>query len=96
MITFENFSFRYEERDGFTLKGFEPDNSDRGIYSIDWTERVRENDPYSLSEWFDPHFYPGEMKGDIFLDGQSLLELKPADLAGKVGTVFQDPRSQFL
>ena len=57
---------------------------------------MRENYPDSLPEWLIPHFYPGESKGDILLDGHSLLELKPSDLAGKVGTVFQDPRSQFF
>lgn len=29
-------------------------------------------------------------------DGQSLLNMKPSELAGQVGTVFQDPRSQFF
>ena len=43
-----------------------------------------------------PHFYPGEIKGDLLMDGHSLLEMKPSELAGQVGTVFQDPRSQFF
>ena len=43
-----------------------------------------------------PHFYPGEIQGDLVMDGHSLLEMKPAQLAGQVGTVFQDPRSQFF
>ena len=30
------------------------------------------------------------------MDGCSLLEMKPSQLAGQVGTVFQDPRSQFF
>ena len=30
------------------------------------------------------------------MDGQSLLNMKPSELAGQVGTVFQDPRSQFF
>ena len=30
------------------------------------------------------------------MDGQSLLDMKPSELAGQVGTVFQDPRSQFF
>ena len=43
-----------------------------------------------------PHFYPGEIQGDLLMDGHSLLEMKPSELAGQVGTVFQDPRSQFF
>lgn len=30
------------------------------------------------------------------MDGYSLLEMTPSQLAGRVGTVFQDPRSQFF
>lgn len=43
-----------------------------------------------------PHFYPGELRGTLELDGESLLEKTPSELAGRVGTVFQDPRSQFF
>ena len=43
-----------------------------------------------------PHFYPGEIQGDLVMDGHSLLKMKPSQLAGQVGTVFQDPRSQFF
>ena len=49
-----------------------------------------------LTQRPDPHFYPGEIQGDLVMDGRSLLEMKPAQLAGQVGTVFQDPRSQFF
>ena len=43
-----------------------------------------------------PHFYPGNTTGDVLYGDESLLEMKPSDIAGKVGTVFQDPRSQFF
>ena len=30
------------------------------------------------------------------MDGKSIPEMEPSKLAGQVGTVFQDPRSQFF
>ena len=30
-----------------------------------------------------PHFYPGEIQGDLLMDGHSLLEMKPSELAGQ-------------
>ena len=38
---------------------------------------------YPLFERLILNFYPGEIKGNILMDGLSLLEAKPSDLAGK-------------
>ncbi len=43
-----------------------------------------------------PHYYSGEMTGDVIVDGRNIRETELHDLAGTVGTVFQNPRSQFF
>lgn len=42
-----------------------------------------------------PRFYQGNVKGDILLNGQSFKNNELYDLARVVGTVFQNPKSQF-
>ncbi len=42
-----------------------------------------------------PHFYPGTLTGRVTIDGQSVQERELYDTARVVGTVFQNPRSQF-
>ena len=42
-----------------------------------------------------PHFYPGVVSGEIRIDGQSSAGRELYDTALSVGTVFQNPRSQF-
>ncbi len=42
-----------------------------------------------------PGFYQGRVKGDILLQGRSYKNHELYDLARVVGTVFQNPRSQF-
>ena len=42
-----------------------------------------------------PHFYPGELSGDIFIDDGSVKERELYDTALIIGTVFQNPRTQF-
>lgn len=42
-----------------------------------------------------PHFYPGVLDGEIRIDGQSVANRELYDTALSVGTVFQNPRSQF-
>lgn len=96
MITFENFSFRYEERSEFTLNDINLTIQTGEFILLTGRSGCGKTTLIRSLNGLIPHFYPGEIKGDILLDGQSLLELKPADLAGKVGTVFQDPRSQFF
>lgn len=42
-----------------------------------------------------PHFYPGIVDGEILFDGKNIVERDLYDIALTVGTVFQNPRSQF-
>lgn len=43
-----------------------------------------------------PQFYPGELTGEYFLDGRSVKEIPINEIGTIVGSVFQDPRSQFF
>ncbi|MBQ7919030.1 MAG: ABC transporter ATP-binding protein [Lachnospiraceae bacterium] len=43
-----------------------------------------------------PEFYDGDMTGKIFIDGTDISEKGIYDFVGKIGTVFQNPRSQFF
>lgn len=96
MIAFENFSFRYEESTDFTLKDINLTVRTGEFILLTGRSGCGKTTLIRSLNGLIPHFYPGEIKGNILMDGQSLLEVKPSDLAGKVGTVFQDPRSQFF
>lgn len=43
-----------------------------------------------------PHFHGGAFSGEARIFGASTLDNAPRDLAATVGTVFQDPESQFV
>lgn len=43
-----------------------------------------------------PNFYSGELRGAIEIDGKELKTWDTDELATKVGSVFQNPRSQFF
>jgi energy-coupling factor transport system ATP-binding protein len=43
-----------------------------------------------------PHYYHGEQKGTVHLGEQNLADTEIHELAGTVGTVFQNPKSQFF
>ena len=43
-----------------------------------------------------PQFFPGELSGEVLLDGESIFNLPMYRIAEKVGSVFQNPRTQFF
>ena len=43
-----------------------------------------------------PHYYEGDLTGTVTVFGKSVRETAIEALAGTVGSVFQDPRSQFF
>ena len=43
-----------------------------------------------------PQFYAGELMGSVLVDGQEISKLPMYQIAAKVGSVFQNPRTQFF
>ena len=43
-----------------------------------------------------PQFYAGELAGSVLVDGQEVRDLPMHQIAAKVGSVFQNPRTQFF
>ena len=43
-----------------------------------------------------PHFLDGELHGEVFIDGKNTNDLHMYEIASKVGSVFQNPRTQFF
>ena len=43
-----------------------------------------------------PHYYNGELTGEVKVCGRDVANTELYELAGVVGTVFQNPRSQFF
>ena len=43
-----------------------------------------------------PHFFPGELTGTVLVNGKDVQKTSTYELAEMVGSVFQDPRSQFF
>lgn len=42
-----------------------------------------------------PHFYDGHLDGEVLLEGASVADLQLHELSERVGSVFQNPRTQF-
>ena len=87
MISFQNFSFRYEESQDFTLRGIDMTVQTGEFILLTGRSGCGKTTLIRSLNGLIPHFYPGEIKGDLLMDGKSLLEMKPSELAGQIGTV---------
>lgn len=98
MIQFENVQFTYTGSN----------NMEIGVHDIDLSIRAGEcvllcgrsgcgkTTLTKLINGLIPHYFPGELSGDVKLDGKSILETPMYQLANTVGSVFQNPRTQFF
>lgn len=96
MIEFQDVSFSY------------PDSTDGGLKHIDLIipdgqcvllcgrSGCGKTTLTRLINGLIPQFFAGELRGQILLDGKNLTELPMYRIAEKVGSVFQNPRTQFF
>ncbi len=96
MIRFMNFSFCYEGAAEDTLKNINLEIRDGEFVLLTGRSGCGKSTILRSLNGLIPHFYPGRTSGKLLYEDLSLLEMKPSEIAGKVGTVFQDPRSQFF
>ena len=43
-----------------------------------------------------PYFYHGQMTGDVLINGKNIKQYQRYELSNVVGSVFQNPRTQFF
>ena len=43
-----------------------------------------------------PHFFPGELEGEVWVDGLCVSQAPLSETSRLVGSVFQNPKSQFF
>ena len=96
MIEFKNVSFAY------------PDSADGGLKHIDLTipdgqcvllcgrSGCGKTTLTRLINGLIPQFFEGNFSGEILLDGDNLANMPMYRIAEKVGSVFQNPRTQFF
>ena len=96
MICFENVSFQYESEKRPALKEFTYSITKGKLILLLGPSGCGKTTITRLINGLVPHFYEGELKGSIQIDGRSTTDTTIQNLADAVGSVFQGPRSQFF
>ena len=97
MIEFDNVSFSYDATpEEKSLRNFSMTVEDGECVLITGPSGCGKSTLLRPLNDLIPEFYDGEAEGSIKIDGQDIEGRRIEDQAGKIGTVFQNPRSQFF
>ena len=96
MIELRGVSFRYEGSDRPALVNVSAKFDPGKIYGIIGPNGSGKSTLLRMMNGLIPHFYRGEMEGRVLVDGIDTREASVAQLARKVGLVFQNPEHMFF
>lgn len=97
MIEFRNLSFSYKsEKNDIGLKNINLHIKKGQVTVLCGKSGCGKTTITRLINGLIPHYYEGKTEGDIFIDGSNMKGKALSEYSGKVGAVFQNPRSQFF
>ncbi|MBE5848841.1 MAG: ABC transporter ATP-binding protein [Lachnospiraceae bacterium] len=95
MICFDNVSFRYGKGNE-SIKGINLTINKGDVMLICGPSGCGKTTLIRCVNGLVPHFYEGEQEGDVTVEGVEIKETSLRKISRHVGTVFQNPRSQFF
>lgn len=96
MIEFQNVSFSYPDSADGCLKNLSLTIPDGQCVLLCGRSGCGKTTLTRLVNGLIPQFFPGALTGRVLLDGENVFDLPMYRIAEKVGSVFQNPRTQFF
>ena len=96
MIEFQNVSFSYPDSADGSLKNINLSIPDGQCVLLCGRSGCGKTTLTRLINGLIPQFFAGSLTGKVLLDGENLADLPMYRIAEKVGSVFQNPRTQFF
>ncbi len=95
MIHFDNVSFQYN-KDQESLKGIDLTINEGDIVLVCGPSGCGKSTLVRCVNGLIPHFYEGKLTGSVTVNGIDVSQTTLRKISRHVGTVFQNPRSQFF
>ncbi len=96
IVEIKNVSFHYKGSDEGLLKNVSLQVKEGETLLLCGASGSGKTTLIRLMNGLIPHYYPGELEGSVIVAGRNIRNTQLYELAGTVGTVFQNPRSQFF
>lgn len=95
-IICENLSFQYEGKSDDALKGINLRIRSGEFVLLTGKSGCGKTTLTRCINGQVPHFYKGALQGRVLVDGLDTAKAESYEIAKRIGSVFQDPRSQFF
>lgn len=92
----EQVSFRYQNGDAGAVNGLDLHIKAGECVLLCGSSGCGKTTVTRMLNGLIPHYYEGEMQGSVTVCGKRIADCAIESLAGTVGSVFQNPRSQFF
>ena len=96
MIELKNITFSYEGRNQGGLRDINLTVKDGECILLCGRSGCGKTTITRLVNGLIPRFYAGGLTGQVLVDGKDIADLTMYEIAKKVGSVFQNPRTQFF
>ena len=97
MLEFRNVSFKYKDSEqGHSLSNINLSIKSGEVVLLCGKSGCGKTSITRLINGLIPHYFAGQLTGDVLLMGKEVAKQPIQETAKKVGSVFQNPRSQFF
>ncbi|MCR5702745.1 MAG: ABC transporter ATP-binding protein [Lachnospiraceae bacterium] len=95
-IELKNVSFAYPENEKGALKDINLEIKQGEFVLLAGSSGCGKTTITRILNGLVPGFYNGKPEGNVLLDGRNISEYKSYELSSRMGSVFQNPRTQFF
>lgn len=96
LINFKDVSFKYKGKEGHSIKNINLKIKEGQCIVLCGRSGCGKTSNTRLLNGLIPDFYPGDLSGVVEIDGKSISNLPIYKISEKVGSVFQNPNTQFF
>lgn len=93
-ITIKNLSYKYPTSSDEVLRNINLDIESGKLYALIGVNGGGKTTLCNVIRGFIPHFFKGDLNGEVLIDGKEVRDWDTSDLAQKMGFVFQNPFTQ--
>jgi energy-coupling factor transport system ATP-binding protein len=93
-ISIKNLSYKYPTSKGNVLTGINLEIEKGKLYSLIGRNGSGKTTLCNAIRGYIPHFYKGNLQGELLIEGKDIREWEMGELATRIGFVFQNPFTQ--
>lgn len=94
IITIKNLSYQYPISESDALKNVNVTIKRGKLYALIGANGGGKTTLCNVIRGFIPHFYKGDLRGEVLIEGKDIREWEMGELSQKIGYVFQNPFTQ--